>query len=128
MLRSLLFNAILSRRVEEKTWRSLLPGDVVVDEMPTAPLWGRGRSATSGAALEVESAALLPYADVLDGLEHAGVEQSRRSLVLLPRNTWVEAEKDMVRVGFELPPGGYATTLLREIFSLVENTDGERAA
>ena len=128
VLRSLLFNAILARRVEDRTWRILLPGDVVLDEMPTAPLWGRGRSATGGAALDAERAALLPFADVLDGLEHAGVAQARRSLVLLPRNTWTRAEDDNVRLGFELPPGGYATSLLREIFDLAEFVDAEMTA
>jgi tRNA pseudouridine13 synthase len=125
VLRSLLFNAILARRVQDRTWRTLLPGDVDLDGMPTAPLWGRGRSATGGAALEAESAALAPYADVLDGLEHAGVEQARRSLVLVPRNAWVAEEEDTVRLGFELPPGAYATSLLREAFDLGEGADAD---
>lgn len=128
VLRSLLFNAVLARRVQEKTWRALLPGDVDLDGMPTAPLWGRGRSATSGVALAAESAALAPFADVLDGLEHAGVDQARRSLVLLPQNAWVAEEDEAVRLGFELPPGGYATSLLREAFELGEATDGAPAS
>ncbi len=128
VLRSLLFNAVLARRVQERTWRTLLPGDVDLDGMPTAPLWGRGRTATEGAALEAESAALAPFSDVLDGLEHAGVDQARRSLVLLPRKPWVAEEDGVVRLGFELPPGGYATSLLREVFELGETAPVEPAS
>ncbi len=128
VLRSLLFNAILARRVRDRTWRTLLPGDVDLEEMPTAPLWGRGRSATAGTALDVERAALEPFADVLDGLEHAGVAQARRSLVLLPRNARVSEDEGGVSLSFELPPGGYATSLLREAFDLGEQADAGLAS
>ena len=76
----------------------------------------------------MERAALEPFVDVLDGLEHAGVAQARRSLVLLPRNARVSEDGDSVLLSFELPPGGYATSLLREAFDLGEPVDAGLAS
>ncbi len=126
VLRSYLFNQVLARRVEEDSWRDLLPGDVPVSENPqsangavaTAPLWGRGRSATTDVAGKAEHAALAPHAEVCDALEYAGVRQQRRALVLRPgRLSWTTSGQD-VSLRFELLPGCYATTLLAEVFAL----------
>jgi tRNA pseudouridine13 synthase len=122
VLRSYLFNEVLARRVREDSWRELLPGDVAVGSMPTAPLWGRGRSATAALAGELELAALEPHAALCDGLEHAGVQQQRRPLALVPRDLIWESEGCDVFLRFELPPGGYATSLLAEVFTLEERS------
>ena len=65
-------------------------------------------------------------AEVLDGwqdwcyaLEHAGLKQQRRDLIMDAGNItaqWIEADK--LCLEFSLPTGCYATTLLREIAEL----------
>lgn len=136
VLRSFLFNEVLAARVRAGTWRWLIAGDVpmalplaaaaeasaaetaVAESVPTGPLWGRGRSSVADDALAVESAALAPHRELCEGLEHAGVDQQRRSLVLRPTGLRWQRHGDDVEVEFALPPGGYATVLLAEAFDL----------
>jgi tRNA pseudouridine13 synthase len=131
VLRSFLFNEVLAERVRNHTWNRLVPGDVAVplassSEMecpaPTGPLWGRGRSPASVDALAMEQAALAPHRELCDGLEHAGLSQQRRSLVLKAADlSWQVLGCDL-QLCFTLPPGGYATTLLGEVFELTPGT------
>ena len=89
----------------------------------TAPLWGRGRSATTALAGELEAAALAPHAQLCEDLEYAGVRQQRRALVLRPGNlSWTTSGQDL-SLRFDLPPGCYATTLLSEVFALELSPD-----
>jgi tRNA pseudouridine13 synthase len=129
VLRSFLFNEVLAMRVCNHTWNRLVPGDVTMSlaqpgdgtfscPAPTGPLWGRGRSPASAAALEMERAALAPHGEICDGLEHAGLDQQRRSLVLKAADLIWQADGDDLELSFTLPPGGYATTLLGEVFEL----------
>jgi len=126
--RSYLFNTILSDRVQAKSWTTVLDGDAVQDsasgKVPTAPLWGRGRSATQGEALAIEQASLAICETWTDKLEHLGLNQERRALVLLPEQlSWRFEESDLV-VSFVLGPGQYATSLLREL-CLLNNLAGQ---
>lgn len=41
--RAWLFNQVLAARVEQGLWQQPLEGDVLIDGLPTGPLWGRGR-------------------------------------------------------------------------------------
>ena len=116
MLRSYLFNEVLAARVERKNWRVPIDGDVLVEKLPTAPLWGRGRSATGGAAAAIESSALEAHRQIMEGLEYAGVKQDRRRLQLIAEGFSWALDGDNLALAFSLPPGGYATSLLREIF------------
>ena len=119
VLRSFLFNEVLAARVEAGTWRDLIDGDVADDAgQPTGPLWGRGRTAVTGAAAEVEGAALAPHAEIRDGLEHAGLTQARRSLVIRPREFTWQQEGTRIDVRFRLGAGEYATSLLDDAFDL----------
>lgn len=138
--RSALFNAVLARRVVEGAWNQPLPGEVLmldgshsifavadVDETirqriatfdlhPTGPLWGAGALRSSGPvrALEEAVAATLPV--FRDGLAAAGLEQERRALRLAVRNATLEfPEPGAAVLGFRLPAGAYATTVLREL-------------
>lgn len=123
VLRSFLFNEVLARRVADGSWNRLVPGDVAwhADPLvPTGPLWGRGRSPAAGEALAVEQAALAPHEALCHGLEHAGVVQGRRSLVLQVRDLAWATSADTLELTFTLPPGGYATSLLGAVFELVE--------
>ena len=60
VLRSSLFNRVLAERVADGTWNKPLDGDVLQGalQLPTGPLWGRGRSAASGAAELLEKRVL----------------------------------------------------------------------
>ena len=125
--RALLFNAVLARRVEAGNWNSLIDGDVPIDALPTGPLWGRGRAPASGAALDIETNALVPHREWLDPLEHLGLRQERRGLVLRPLELEASIEGSTLELRFELPPGHYATALLRELATL-SNAAAEIAA
>lgn len=117
--RSYLFNLVVAARVRAGSWATPLPGDVLASEqVPTAPLWGRGRSASLEAAAEVERAALGDWAAWLDGLEHCGLSQERRSMVLLPANLQWSLHERTLELRFDLPPGQFATSVMREIFVL----------
>lgn len=119
VLRSFLFNEVLAARVRAGTWREAIAGDVLDGRgLPTGPLWGRGRSTATGAAAAIEGSALAPHAALLDGLEHAGLSQSRRALVLLPEAFRWQHEHGSIEVRFSLGPGGYATSLLGDLFEL----------
>lgn len=130
VLRSFLFNEVLAARVRDDTWNCVVDGDVTMAlpvagsppasgrEVATGPLWGRGRSPAGAQAAEREASALAPHQRICDGLEHAGLSQARRSLVLgAPDLTW-QTEDTGLELAFTLPPGGYATVLLGEAFDL----------
>ena len=124
VLRSELFNAVLSHRAARAEFPEPLPGDHLIDGVPTGPLWGRGRSSTSDAALAIEQAALAPHAAVCDALEHAGVDQARRPLWVTPGDFSCELSGDCCTLGFTLPPGAYATALLDHAVILEEPARG----
>ncbi len=139
-VRSYLFNKILSQRVADGSWQKILLGEAVMlsgsnshflaetvdDELtkrlaegdihPSAPLWGRGRTATALVAHEYEQAALAPYQEILEKMEHIGLEQSRRTLRLcVPDLNWSWGDDKTLILKFRLPVGAYATSLLREV-------------
>ena len=111
--RSYLFNQILSARVLANNWQIVLSGEP--GDVPTAPLWGRGRSAAKDETLAIEADALEPWAAWRDGLEHAGLSQERRSLILKPElSSWRWIDQDL-ELSFTLGSGEFATTILREL-------------
>ena len=141
--RSLLFNSILSERVQANCWASLVPGDLVMmdgsnsfflfDEMdasinqrvaekklhPTAPLCGRGDKHSVTDALAFERKVLEDFPLICQGLEKAGLEMHRRALRLMVNNlAWKfenNADGSQLMMDFELNTGGFATSVLREI-------------
>lgn len=111
--RSYLFNQVLAARVLANNWQELLNGEP--EAFPSAPLWGRGRSAATDEALAVEVAAMNTWAQWRDGLEHVGLSQERRALVLKPDATsWRWLDNDL-ELSFSLGSGEFATTILREL-------------
>lgn len=141
--RSFLFNQVLARRVAARNWDSPLEGEAlnlngsrsffvpkIIDDTirrrvaegdvhPSGPLWGRGELATRMAVGKLETELINEHADLARGLENAGLEQERRALRLFPRELgieWLDAQS--LRLEFTLPPGSYATVLLREIAEL----------
>ncbi len=141
-VRSYLFNHILSNRVVDGSWQQLLSGEAVMlngsnshftaeaidDELlqrlalgdihPSAPLWGRGRSAAVGIALAYESNCLVEFRELLGEMEHKGLDQGRRSLRMFAEGmTWRWHEEQALQISFTLGVGCFATSLLREFLT-----------
>jgi tRNA pseudouridine13 synthase len=138
--RSLLFNAVLARRVAEGSWDSALEGEVwmlagthsifgpepwtvdlarrlaAFDIDPTGPMIGAGELRTTGAVRALEEAAIAPYSDLAEGLAKAGLGQQRRALRLRVDGLVHEWEGDgSLVLEFRLPAGSFATVVLREL-------------
>jgi tRNA pseudouridine13 synthase len=139
-VRSQLFNTVLAERVRQQNWDQPLEGEIwslsgsrswfgpeaftdalaerlsKADIHPSGPLWGRGQLPSTDAALALEQAALEPYASLKAGLERAGLDQDRRALRLMPQGLqWTWADDNALALRFELPPGTYATVVVREL-------------
>jgi len=93
--------------------------------LTTGPLWGRGRPLSSAEVLQLEQAILEPYGLWRDGLEHAGLKQERRPLVLrADKLHWqLDTTTRSLKLSFWLPAGAYATTLLRELVATAPELD-----
>ena len=137
--RSLIFNDLLSVRVEAGNWDKLLPGEVLMldgshsvfraaegdpelpgrlqrgDVHPTGPLWGRGEPLTSGDVQALEAGIAGRHPALTKGLAKVGVDMARRSLRLVVRDFAWQTEGDTLILEFFLPAGAYATTVLREL-------------
>jgi tRNA pseudouridine13 synthase len=137
--RSLVFNAVLARRVEARDWSQLAPGDLasldgsgshfsvtsVDDELrrrlsafdvhPSGPLWGRGRPESQGQALQHELAVSRELATVADLLAAEGLTQERRALRCAVRGLSAERDAGTLSLSFSLGRGQFATAVLREI-------------
>lgn len=146
--RSELFNRVLAARVEAGSWNGALDGEVwmldgsrsvfgpepfgdtlaarlaAFDIHPTGPLWGEGELRSSGAAREVEL--LVLQGDTANrlrnGLEGAGLKQERRALRLRPQDmAWRWLDDAALELAFALPPGCYATTIMRELGEITDS-------
>ncbi|OUS08114.1 hypothetical protein A9Q90_04600 [Gammaproteobacteria bacterium 54_18_T64] len=112
--RSYLFNKVLSERVKQETWSQILESEIT----PQGPLWGRGRSASRGVLAELESRVLADLLPWCNALEHLGLDQQRRDLLLRPSQLeWHWQERDLC-LSFALPVGTYATSVLRELLEV----------
>jgi tRNA pseudouridine13 synthase len=99
------------------------------DVHPTGPLPGRRPAAGPGlgptrepllgseaGVREAESVA--PFRALIDALSASGLEAARRPLRVVPRELEGHTIDDGAELSFALPPGSYATTLLRECVDL----------
>lgn len=145
--RSELFNRVLAMRVGEDCWDRGIEGEVwmlhgsrsvfgpepwneslatrlaAFDIHPSAPLWGRGELRSAGVARDLELAALDSAESIAlrAGLEAAGLKQERRATRLRPQQmSWEWTCPASLQLGFVLPPGAYATTVLAELGALVD--------
>jgi tRNA pseudouridine13 synthase len=140
-VRSFLFNEVLARRVELGNWNRLVDGDIACldgshssfpcrlpdaelerrcaafDIHPSGPLPGAGGMETAGDCADIERRVLAPHASVIANLEKAGLKGDRRPLRLVPRALEWRFEGPDLTLEFDLPPGSYATSLLRELVS-----------
>ncbi|WP_105103767.1 tRNA pseudouridine(13) synthase TruD [Microbulbifer pacificus] len=119
--RSWLFNQVLARRVEQGNWQTVMEGEP--ESGASGPLWGRGRNLSVGAQLELEDMAMEPWKNWCDWLEHCGLGQERRPLLLQPQGFQYQWQGDDLTLAFALPPGTFATALLREVSELANQTD-----
>lgn len=143
--RSYLFNELLSERVTQGCWNHYLPGDVMNlagsesvfvpqlwdatlaarletgDIHPTGPLWGKGALRTSADSRALEERVSSRHPALCTGLEQAGLLQSRRALRLpVGALQWEFQDVDSLELSFSLPPGAYASSVLREVCLLQE--------
>ena len=136
--RSYFFNQVLAERVRDGSWNQLIEGDLAqlagrraifpatsldaelagrcaaLEIHPTGPLPGAGQT-SSGRCLELEQRVLAAHPGWLESLQSAGLEASRRSLRLALEKAALRIDDDCLTVSFELPAGGFATAVLREL-------------
>lgn len=115
--RSHIFNVVLAERVRQNNWREALVGDTEAD-FATGPLWGRGRNPVSADTLVLEEQVLANHHQWLSGLEHCGLMQERRKLILTPQDMHWNLDQQNLILEFALAPGEFATAVLREVFHL----------
>jgi tRNA pseudouridine13 synthase len=142
-VRSYLFNEVLAERVRQANWNHLIDGDVAqldgsrstfsadpldadleercadFDVHPTGPLPGRSRGrrgeCASAAAAALEEAVLGQYEDLVVALQAQRVDADRRSLRVRPTGLDWRFDGADLKIEFALPPGTYATSVLREL-------------
>jgi tRNA pseudouridine13 synthase len=138
-VQSAVFNEVLARRIEAGTVHTVREGDVmqvrasggcfVVEDVareqerldrreisPTGPLFGLKLLAARGIPLEEEMSALAAFD--LHPESFAGFSRvaagARRALLTWPQDLEILPDPLGLRVKMQLPPGVYATTVLRE--------------
>ncbi len=138
--RSLLFNEVLSRRIDAGSWNVLKPGDVAnldgrdsvfdfeavdaelsercerLDIHPTGPLWGRGAPGVADEVAQLENAVAGDHAELATGLEKTTEVMRRPLRMRLDALEW-HADGDTLTLTFGLRRGSFATALLRELVS-----------
>ncbi|AFJ01464.1 tRNA pseudouridine 13 synthase [Methylophaga frappieri] len=151
--RSWLFNLVLAERIRQDNWQQALPGDVMLldgtrasyfvcqgpdatieqrlakmDIHPTGPLWGAGESPVEHEAQILEQNVLADWSVWCQNLAELGLKQERRSLRLFPQNfQWQFLTENRLLIEFALPPGSYATAVLREL-ALITDAAGSKIA
>lgn len=114
--RSWLFNQVLAERIRRADWREAIAGEP--GSSATGPLWGRGRPLVQGELALVEQQVLAPWSSWCDALEHQGLSQERRPLLLQPvDSSWQWQDGDLL-LSFTLAAGEFATSVLREVARL----------
>lgn len=113
--RSMVFNQMLSQRIQSTGWNELIDGevmmlqgthsiftpDIIDDELlqrfkqgdihPTTALWGRGRLGSEKKLLALEESVAETLSAWCSGLENQGLKQERRASRLFPENVSVKA-------------------------------------
>lgn len=143
-VQSALFNQIVAQRVEANQLRTALPGDVmrvnesgglfVADESsgegvdsiqarldaneitPTGPLFGPKMRNPSGEVLEKETELLKSFKIEMKSFINFRTiaPGARRPLFIRPEEIEITHHSEGMKFEFELPPGTYATVLMRE--------------
>ncbi len=142
-VRSFLFNQILAYRVTRLNWNQPVAGDTYMFDLshscfkselpdaeiirrleakeihPAGVLWGRGEADVSADALSIEQGIVDAYPELAQGLITFDVDKDRRALrVTVQDLNWQFVDDTTLALGFTLPAGSYATSVLREIIEL----------
>jgi len=142
--RAFLFNALLAARVHHKNWDQPLLGESLIHSKskkclqqvfplaqlqqwvatqiwhPSGPLWGRSRlplMSLAQARLETQIGGY--YTELFEALRQFEVKLERRALRMVPwafNTMWLGGQA--IRLYFTLPPGGFATSVLKELVTL----------
>jgi len=138
-----LFNQILAYRVSRISWNQPVAGDTYLFDLshscfkselpdaeiirrlaakeihPSGVLWGKGVADVSADALSIEQEIIDAYPELAQGLIACAVDKDRRPLrVNVQDLTWRFVNDTTLELGFTLPAGSYATSVLREIIEL----------
>ncbi|WP_299079868.1 tRNA pseudouridine(13) synthase TruD [uncultured Paraglaciecola sp.] len=148
-LRSWLFNEMLHSRLKNGCLNKALPGDVMqlagshsffcaeqLDEATlsriqqqdiylTAPLWGCGQLASQSEALQFEQGLAQLHPAVTKTLEELGLKQERRATNLFPKDLKWSLQQNVLNLSFSLPTGTFATSVLRELLDLQDDSHSE---
>jgi tRNA pseudouridine13 synthase len=143
--RSLLFNSVLSARVEQGAWDRALEGDLIILEgtesfflcdvdddtikprleslnlHPSGPLWGKGGALPDAEALALEKKVLDDFLPICQALEKNDLSMQRRSLRLAVNDLhweFSDQDKKVLTLRFSLRRGGFATSVLKELVTL----------
>ena len=138
-LRAYLFNEYVSARLADPKLSSPIAGDVmrlsgsnsffVADEINdeinqrlhrrdiqvTGPMFGSTASPAKHQALRLEKDICDQHSAILDGLSSINMDHDRRSVHLYPDNLTWECDRDTLTLSFDLPPGCFATSVIREL-------------
>lgn len=149
VIRSHLFNAVLSDRISAGTWNTALEGDLfalgdgnsIFQEPlstsirarveqgaihPTGPLPGRaGRTQPAGEAAAFEATSLEAFQEEVEALRKRGVEAARRPLRVIPKDLMAQAKPEGVCLSFSLPRGCFATAVVRELIDYSSEVNQE---
>ncbi|MFT6153622.1 MAG: tRNA pseudouridine13 synthase [Bermanella sp.] len=142
--RSYLFNHMLAKRVKSASWDKPIEGEVFgfsgslrgfaqehsdeeksrfheKDIHPTCALWGKGESVAEGELDIIEKSVVEANDLFAQGIVRQGMKQERRvSRLLLPDLIWEWQSEEVLVLTFELGSGLFATSVLRELGSIVE--------
>ena len=145
--RSLIFNQMISQRIEQENFDNLIDGDVLMlagtqsvflaetidqsltdrhlshDVDITAPMWGAGELMTTAQALAFEQSVAEQQPEFCLGLPRFGLKQERRRTRLVMKEPKIDIDNDVVTLSFFLPPGAYATTIMRELIHYTDLTE-----
>ena len=145
--RSLIFNQMISQRIEQQSFDHLVNGDVlmlagtqsvfladVIDESLTsrlvahdlditAPMWGAGELITTADARAFEQSIADGQQALCEGLPRFGLKQERRRIRLIIKDSDIRVDNDVVTLSFFLPAGAYATTIMRELINYKDMTE-----
>lgn len=138
-MRSFLFNHVLAERVRRKDWNTIIEGDLAMldgtqsifpcdpadmdiedrckclDIHPTGPMPGENGTQPTGEAAKLEQVVFQNWPELLEVLKAERVQAARRALRLYPAEFEWDFKDNALGLSFVLPPGTYATTVLREL-------------
>ena len=139
-IRSFLFNQVLAERVRRGAWNVIMGGELVMldgtqsifpceipatdiedrcqrlDIHPTGPMPGESGTQPTGEVAKMEQCVLQNWPQLTEVLKSQRVQASRRALRLYPTEFEWRFDGSGLDLAFVLPPGSYATTVIREIF------------